>query len=561
MARSEKAARAKKAKRVLLRQHTAIEVEARVTMLIELSELLFNYNRKEETRRKEEAFLLMKEQKYAKVRQEKVERLLRIQKIQKNDEEIAKGEHFVGTILILKFVLEFKQIAFIFEKDPEINDETYAIFANMKLPEGTPYQKLFAHPFASFAEVTSSITTNGSRFLSEGPIYGGSCWLHLDAIDVTYFKLEDMKHIVESHKRNYFGIVLMLQTALFSVLAKYFASFGIEIVNNTQNISPFSKRKTARDTYESKARYQFVDSTETTETGFAGSSCIGPSAYCKCDVCSDRYRTYDKFPLSFYQKCNSCEDTNLYQFTVNIGYNKESESYGIVCENTYLGCLVEDLYRFYDLLSIHNDLDISNVFGEQIYTDKTCQSCSLRAEINTNIQTLTSLCSSSGIGIDANYPIRYVFLSQYSFPVGKYLIPISNLKSIEIIIKPLRNYMSVPYLTDGDEPAFCDIKYSAGIPPALPQNLPFSIHKALWVALLSAGRFEIQLPSEIWRHIFGFIIVPSYALNYSHKLSFEGGVNSKNMIRQLSYIPKLLLCANDKSVSELNIQNYRVLCI
>ena len=53
MARSEKAARAKKAKRVLLRQHTAIEVEARVTMLIVLSELLFNYNRKEETRRKE----------------------------------------------------------------------------------------------------------------------------------------------------------------------------------------------------------------------------------------------------------------------------------------------------------------------------------------------------------------------------------------------------------------------------------------------------------------------------------------------------------------------------
>jgi hypothetical protein len=423
MARSVKAAKAKK----LARKQKNIEVAARVTMLIVLSQLVFNYNQKEETRRKEEEKQLKKENKKAKIRQEQATRLLRIQK---NDEEIAKGEHFVGTILILKFVLEFKLIAFIFEKDPEINDETYEIFTNMKLPEGTPYQRLCAHPFASFAEVTSSITTNGSRFLNEEPSYCRSCYLDLDAIDVTYFTLEDMKHIVESHKRNYFGIVLMLQTALFSVFAKYFASFGIEIVNNTQNISPFSKGKTARDTYESKARYQFVDSTETTETGFAGSSCIGPGAYCKCNVCSDRYRTYDTFSLSFHQKCNSCQDTNLYQFTVNIGYSKESESYGIVCENTYPGCLVRDLYRFYDLLSIHNDLDISNVFGEQIHTDKTCQSCSLRAEINEDVQTLTSFCSISGIGIDANYPIRYVFLSQYSFPVGKYLIPISNLKSI-----------------------------------------------------------------------------------------------------------------------------------
>ena len=226
----------------------------------------------------------------------------------------------------------------------------------MKLPEGTRYQRLFAHPFASFKDVTSSITTRGSRFCTEEPSYGGSYYLVLDAIDVKYFTLKDMENIVESHKRNYLGIVLMLQTALFSVLAKYFASFGIEIVNNTQNISPFSKGKTARYTYESKARYQFVeskaryqfvDSTETTETGFAGSSCIGPGAYCKCDSCADKYKSYSKFPLSFYQKCNSCEDTNLYQFTVNIGYNKESESYGIVCENTYLGCLVED--RFYDL--------------------------------------------------------------------------------------------------------------------------------------------------------------------------------------------------------------------
>lgn len=555
MARSKKAEAAKK----LLRKQKAIELEARVTMLIVLSQLVFNYNQKEAKRLTEEAKRLKKEQKEAKARQEQATRLLRSQK---NDEEIGKGEHFIGKVLILEFVLEFKLIAFIFEQDSEINDETYAIFANMKLPKGTSYQRLFAHPFASFKDVTSSIiTTRGSRFCTEEPSYGGSYYLDLDAIDVKYFTLEDMEHIVESHKCNYFGIVLMLQTALFSVLAKYFASFGIEIVNNTQNISPFSKGKTARDTYESKARYQFVDSTETTETGFAGSSCIGPGAYCKCDVCSDRYRTYSKFPLSFYQKCNSCEDKNLYQFTVNIGYCKESESYGIVCENTYFGCLVEDLYRFYDLLSIYNDLDISNVFGEQIHTHKTCQSCSLRAEINEDVQTLTSLCSNFGIGIDANYPIRYVIETIYSYPVRKYLIPISKFKSIEVIIKPLRNYISVPYLTDGDEPAFCDIKYSAGIPPALPQNLPFSIHKALWVALLSAGRFEIQLPSEIWRHIFGFIIVPSYALNYSHKLSFEGGVNSKNMIRQLSYIPNLLLCANDKSVSKLNIQNYRVLCI
>ena len=554
MARSEKAAKAKK----LARKQKNIEVEARVTMLIVLSQLVFNYNQKEETRRKEEVIRLKKEKKEAKIRQEQAARLLRIQK---NDEEIAKGEHFVGTFQILTFVLELgKLIVFIFEQDPEINDETYAIFANMKLPKGTSYQRLFAIPFASFKDVTSSLTTRGSRFCTEEPSY---YYRELDAIDVKYFTLKDMENIVESHKRNYLGIVLMLQTALFSVLAKYFASFGIEIVNNTQNISPFSKGKTARYTYESKARYQFVDSTETTETGFAGSSCIGPGAYCKCDSCADKYKSYSKFPLSFYQKCNSCEDTNLYQFTVNIGYNKESESYGIVCENTYLACLVEDLYKFYDLLSIHNDLDLSNAFGEQIHTHKTCQSCSLRAEINEDVQTLTSLCSNFGIGIDANYPIRYVIETIYSFPVRKYLIPISKFTSIEVIIEVCnKSYISVPYLTDCDEPAFCDIKFSAGIPPSLPQNLLFSIHKALWVALLSAGRFEIQLPSEIWMHIFGFIIVPfiivpSYALKYSHKLPFEGGVNSKNMISQLSYIPHLLLCPNDKSVSKLNIQNYR----
>ena len=56
-------------------------------------------------------------------------------------------------------------------------------------------------------------------------------------------------------------------------------------------------------------------------------------------------------------------------------------------------------------------------------------------------------------------------------------------------------------------------------------------------------------------HIFGFIIVPSYALKYSHKLPFEGGVNSKNMISQLSYIPELLLYKNDKSVCTLKIKN------
>lgn len=468
--------------------------------------------------------------------------LKELRNIKAGEEKISKGENFEGSFLLLTFLLACgKKLAFIVEKkkDDSMHNSAYSdsVIQNF-LPKGTPYTKPdTVIEFSSFSDMILCISDETSKYYkqldsSSSLWFSKPCSITLYNTEVQYFTLADIGKIIKQHKRTYFGIVVMFQQILFSVFEKYFASHNIRILpDNTQ--SPFTKGETTRSQHDSCRNGKFqVSSYESDyyESDDYRAYCESDDRYCgtdcgECKACVGKDGAYNSFPVSWKQVCDSCDKTNEYQFQFKLAFDKNSGNYGIIDNTGYK-------QKFYNIQSILNKFDVNKLFGEQIFTETTCQRCTFESQIGSEIQKMTKNCSDVGIFVSSRHPIRYV-IEEWK---AKYIIPIS----IQFNITVYENYISVPCL-DNDyhyHLQFWNIAFSKKM--RYESILPFSIQIMFWVTLLSSGRYKIQLPSEIFEHIFGFIQIPEYDNCNTYILPFTGDINGYHMSHMSRNIPALL---------------------
>ena len=470
------------------------------------------------------------------------QKLREISNIKEGDEKISKGENFKGSLLLLIFKLAYgKNLAFIVEKkkDDSIHNSAYSnsIIQNF-LSEGISYTKPdTVMEFSSFSDMTLCISDETSKYYKKSPFSfccSGPCSITLYNTKVQYFTLADIGigNIVKQHKRAYFGIVVMFQQILFSVFEKYFASHNIRILpDNTQ--SPFKKGETTRSLHDFNSAQKFRVSNYYSD--YYESDYDRDDQYCRtdcgeCEACVGKDGAYNSFSVCWQQVCDSCDKKNEYQFQFELAFDKNSGNYGIIDNTGYK-------QKFYDVQSILNKLDVNQLFGKLIYTETTCQCCTFESKIDIEIKKMTMKCSDVGIFVNSEHPIRYV-IEQGN---AKYLIPISNQFDIAVY----KNYISVPCLENHYHPQFWNIALTKTM--RYKSVLPFATQGMFWVTLLSASRFIIQLPSEMWEHIFGFIQIPEYNYGNTYIQPFTGDINGSHMKTIMSYIPMLLLGRNPRN--------------
>ena len=464
------------------------------------------------------------------------QKLKELSNIKAGEEEISKGETFKGSFLLLIFKLACgKNLAFIVEKkkgDSMKNSAySHSVIQNF-LPEGTSYTKPdTVMEFSSFSDMTLCISDKTSKYYKKSPFAfccSGPCSITLYNTEVQYFTLVDISIgiVVKQHKRTYFGIVVMFQQILFSVFEKYFASHNIHILQGNKQ-SPFEKGETTRGQHDNYSSLKFRVSSF--DSDYYESYYDRDDRYCRtdcgeCEACVGKDGAYNSFPVCWQQVCDSCNKTNEYQFQFELAFDKNSGNYGIIDNTGYK-------QKFYDIQSILNEFDVTQLFGKKIFTETTCQCCTFESKIYIEIKKMKMKCSDVGIFVNSEHPIRYVIEKGNA----KYLIPINSQFDIAVY----KNYISVPCLENHYHTQFWNIalmRYRS--------VMPYSTQEMFWVTLLSAIRFSIQLPSEIWEHIFGFIKILEYDHCKTYIVPFTGDINGSHMKTIMSYIPMLLLGRN-----------------
>ena len=471
------------------------------------------------------------------------QKLKNLRNIKAGDKEISKGENFEGSLLLLIFKLACgKNLAFIVEKKKgdSMNNSAYShsVIQNF-LPEGTSYTKPdTVMEFSSFSDMTLCISDETSKYYKKSPFSfwcSGPCSITLYNTEVQYFTLADIGIgiFVKQHKRTYFGIVVMFQQILFSVFEKYFASHNIHILPGNKQ-SPFSKGETTRGQHDFYSSLKFRVSSF--DSDYDESDNDRDDRYCRtdcgeCEACVGKDGAYNSFPVCWQQVCDSCNKTNEYQFQFKLAFDKNSGNYGIIDNTDYK-------QKFYDVQSILNKLDVNQLFGKLIFTETTCQCCTFESKIDIEIKKMTMKCSDVGIFVNSEHPIRYV-IEQGN---AKYLIPINSQFDIAVY----KNYISVPCLENHYHPQFWNIALTKTM--RYRSVMPYSTQKMFWVTLLSASRFSIQLPSEIWEHIFGFIKILEYDHCKKYIVPFTGDINGYHMENHMSHnIPALLRGINPRN--------------
>ena len=466
-------------------------------------------------------------------------------KIKALDKQFEKHTTFDGPFLLITFIITGGQkFVYIFEKDLSINPEVYEnIFAQYMLPEGTSYTKSKnVYIYNSFDELVSCISCiyeENSKYLkSSQKALLNSFYIDIDDTQVQYFTLNDMEKTVNEHKQNYFGIVYMLQQQLFKHIKKHVDSLQQNITFSPSTVSPFSTdEKTTSDlniNLDNDNDYHEYDDEEEYER--CKCKCKSKNVHYSevCKSCLGDNGAFNKFPvrwLSTYE-CN-CNYT--YQLLFELAYDRNSGITGIIFTNKRDYSWIRKT-NFYDVSS--PDFNIMIFLEYNIYTTKICSNCSLREKIAAKAKQFESICSNAKIFI---FPELIIHHKIRFNRINKFEIPIEYPYDIEVS----ENKIYIPCLESLDFE-------KASRNPTLQYLLTTTFSNTLNLCL---NRFSVHLPPEILEYILTFITIPTPSYSYHKKyiIPFTGDINSENMIRQLSYVPQLLLC-NPQTAASLGIE-------